>query len=235
MQRYDSVLCYATLALCSVFYNRRSGTDLSSVGVDLRRSLNMVFSKCSGPLGWLGEHVCVAWCHNALCWLRSHMLASVREIVLILLVFGIGLMWLWAGIGKFYTQFWIKNSRFALSADKGVGVLHNFLLPAIEVLLGLALLLRYRVLEAALISVILLFVFTAVQFYSLVRRSITNTNSLGCGCFGGSNKFWRIPSSHLGEERRELTEKNAAWNFVRNLILISISWVILMNQLFPLN
>jgi hypothetical protein len=108
----------------------------------------------------------------------------------------VGLVFIWAGVAKVRTSHWSM-----LAIEAGTPRLVVMTLPAVEALLGLALVVQLATAVVPWISVALLLAFTA----TLAQRYRKGSQA-PCNCFGGSSND---PVDHT--------------TFIRNAFLIAIA------------
>jgi hypothetical protein len=156
-------------------------------------------------------------------------ITAVREFVSTGLAIGLGGMWLWAGIAKLHSTASLANMRRLVGGPSWLSMVISRALPPFEIALGIAMLVRQWVREAAFISFVLLISFTIVIGIDYFRRSFAGLDPEGdCGCFGGK-LIGVVPLKspprhiHFGQT---VNYGIAARNVVRPLIFAIFAWTV---------
>jgi uncharacterized membrane protein YphA (DoxX/SURF4 family) len=89
----------------------------------------------------------------------------------------VGTMWIVAGAAKLHD---FRGTPYLESFWSGQGFAFSFLLPAVELVLGISMVTGGRILAATLLSSSLLTLFTGYAVYKLA----TGQAPTSCGCFG---------------------------------------------------
>ena len=131
---------------------------------------------------------------------------SSRNILWRIVALIVGAVFIYAGVVKA-----IDPLRFAIDIDNykmlpwAIGVRLAFYLPWLELLCGLALILRFFYRGGLLILTALTFVFIAASIIAKVRGL-----DITCGCFGHTSKNWSF-TAHLGLDFAILITLIALW------------------------
>ena len=132
--------------------------------------------------------------------------SSGRNILWRIIGLIVGGIFIYAGVIKAIDPF-----RFAIDIDNykmfpwAIGVRLAFYLPWLEMLCGLALILRFFYRGGLLLLTALTFIFIAASIIAKVRGL-----DITCGCFGHASKNWSF-TTHLALDLAILTALVALW------------------------
>jgi uncharacterized membrane protein YphA (DoxX/SURF4 family) len=222
---------YADCAVPVGLAGRRGRADYDWTGRGFWRAIVGVLCVRCNLVGRVGDHSCLAGSAHGQVSLRDEnvLLTAVRQIASAGLAIGLGGMWLWAGISKLRSPASLANMRRLIGGPSWLSLVIARAVPIIEIALGIAMLMRQWVREAAFISFVLLISFTIVLGIEYFRRSLAGLDpGTDCGCFGGkltgmfplSKLSWEI---HFGQTANYGI---AASNVVRPLVLAMIAWTV---------
>ena len=165
----------------------------------------------------------------------THLLsADAREALTLALGFGLGVVWLWAGVAKLRTPLDLDWLATMVPLPRTLLIVVRSTLPAVELGLGALLTLRVAVTAAAYASMALLALFAAVQVTALVRWSLTSAPEeraatvASCGCFGGGKVPVTSTAASADLATFARTVDRAAWHLARSLLLAVVALALVM-------
>lgn len=156
-------------------------------------------------------------------------LIAFRQLVAVGLAFGLGVMWLWAGAAKLRSPVPLANARRLIGGPPWLSLVIARTLPIVEIALGIAMLTRQWVREAAFFSFVLLISITLVLGIDYFRNALAGLDpAVNCGCFGIRLNLV-LPPGRFRKRNRPRPAADytiAARNVVRPLVFAMIAWTV---------